>query len=626
MTAASAPLRDVRFGPRDVTMTRAANGVIYIRPVHPLGEYPPRLTDRLDYWAQKTPDRVFMGQRDGSGNWRTLTYAQFRSAARNAAQALLNRNLSPERPIAILSGNDLEHAVLGFAAYYAGIPYAPISTAYSLVSSDFGKLRYIFDLLTPGMVFVSEAAAFRPALKAVKPPDAELVISGDPEELQATAYSSIAATEATIDVDRAHDLVTPDTVAKILFTSGSTGTPKGVENTHRMLTSNQEIIRSVLAWVEDEPPVICDWLPWNHTFGGNHDVGFVLYNGGSFYIDEGRPTPAGMAASVRNIQDVGPNVYLNVPKGFEALIPFLQERRDFRERFFSRVKMLYYAGAGLLQPVWDELNRLAVETCGERILVFTGLGSTESGPAALFPGKDLRRAGEVGLPAPGVELKLVPVGDKLEARLRSSSITPGYWRQPDLTRLAFDDEGFYRLGDALSFVDPQDVMRGFMFDGRIVEDFKLSTGTFVSAGPMRGKFLSHCAPYAHDAVIAGHDRDFVTILVFPAMDACRELAKLPATATAAEIVANPAVHAKFQTLLNELAAEATGSSNRIARAILMSDPPAIDAHEVTDKGSINQSAVLKNRGALVMDLYSPRPSARVISIQPSIQTATQKGA
>jgi feruloyl-CoA synthase len=614
MTAA-ASLRDVRFGPRDVTMTRAADGVIYVRPVHKLDPYPAKLTEKLEHWAHASPDRVFMGQRNAAGEWRTLTYAQFRAAARNVAQALLRRNLSAERPIAILSGNDLEHAVLGFGAYYAGIPYAPVSTAYSLISSDFGKLRHIFDLLTPGLIFVSEAAPFRKALEAVKPHDSEIVVSGAAGASEATEYSTLAATNATSDVDRAHDLVTPDTVAKILFTSGSTGTPKGVENTHRMLSSNQEIVRSVLRWVDDEPPVICDWLPWNHTFGGNHDVGFVLYNGGSFYIDEGRPTPAGMAASVRNLHDVGPNVYLNVPKGFEALIPFLRERRDFRERFFSRVKMFYYAGAGLLQAVQDDLDQLAVETCGERIMMFTGLGSTETGPAALFPGKDLRRAGEVGLPAPGVELKLVPAGGKLEARLRSPSVTPGYWRQPDLTRLAFDDEGFYKIGDALRFVDTEDISRGFIFDGRIVEDFKLSTGTFVSAGPLRGRFLSHSAPYAQDAVIAGHDRDFVTVLVFPALDACRELAQLPATAAAAETVANPAVRAKFQELLNELAAGATGSSSRIARAILMPEPPAIDAHEVTDKGSLNQAAVLKNRAALVLDLYSPRPSARVISIQ-----------
>jgi feruloyl-CoA synthase len=315
MTTAT-PLRDVRFGPRDVTMTREANGVIYVRPVHRLGPYPAKLTEKLDYWAQHSPDRVFIAQREThgntAGNWRSLTYSQFRSAARNVAQALLHRNLSAERPIAILSGNDLEHAVLGFAAYYAGIPYAPISTAYSLVSSDFGKLRHIFDLLTPGLIFVNEAAPYRNALQAVKPPDAELIVGDE-------GYSTLAATTATAEVDRAHDLVTPDTVAKILFTSGSTGTPKGVENTQRMLTCNQEIVRSILRWVDDEPPVICDWLPWNHTFGGNHDVGFVVYNGGSFYIDEGRPTPAGMAASVRNLHDVGPNVYLNVPKGFEAL-------------------------------------------------------------------------------------------------------------------------------------------------------------------------------------------------------------------------------------------------------------------------------------------------------------------
>jgi feruloyl-CoA synthase len=615
----TAPLRDVRLGPRDVTLTHGEDGVLYVRPTHKLGQYPAKLTEKLDYWARQTPDRVFMGQRETSGetagNWRTLTYAQFRAAARNVAQALLQRNLSVDRPIAILSGNDLEHAVLGFAAYYAGIPYAPISTAYSLVSTDFGKLRYIFDLLTPGLIFVNDAAPFRKALEAVKSSDAELVVNGASRAFEATPYSALAATSATTGVDRAHDLVTPDTIAKILFTSGSTGIPKGVANTQRMLTSNMEIVRSVLAWVEDEPPVICDWLPWNHTFGGNHDVGFVLYNGGSFYIDEGRPTPAGMVASVRNLCDVGPNVYLNVPKGFEALIPFLRERRDFRERFFSRVKMFYYAGAGLLQPVWDELDQLAVETCGERIMMFTGLGSTETGPAALFPGKDLRRAGDVGLPAPGVELKLVPAGDKLEARLRSPSVTPGYWRQPELTRLAFDDEGFYRIGDALRFVDPNDVSRGFMFDGRIVEDFKLSTGTWVSAGPLRAKFLSHSAPYAHDAVIAGHERDFVTALIFPALDACRELAQLPGAASASEIVAHPAVRGKFQALLNELAAESTGSSNRIARVILMAEPPAIDAHEITDKGSINQGAVLKNRGALVLDLYSPRPSAHVISIQ-----------
>jgi len=588
-----APLREIRFGPRDVTLQQTQAGVRYVRPVHPLGTYPAKITQKLDFWANKAPQRVFLGQRNVHGDWRTLTYAEFRAAARRVAQALLDRpHVSVDRPIAILSGNDIEHAILGFAAYYAGIPYAPISTAYSLVSSDFGKLRHIFNLLTPGLVFINEGEPYRKALEAVLPPDAELVIAGDPTGFKATHWATLENTVETAAVDRVE--VTPDTIAKLLFTSGSTGTPKGVINTQRMLTSNQELVRNILQWVDEDPPVLCDWLPWNHTFGGNHDVGLVVYNGGSLYIDEGRPTPSGMAATVRNVYDVRPNVYLNVPKGFEALLPYLRDSKQFRERFFGSVKMLYYAGAGLSQPVWEELEKLAIETCGERILMFTGLGSTETGPAAMFPGKDLQRAGEIGLPASGVELKLVPKGDKLEARFRGPGVTPGYWRQPELTRAVFDDEGFYSIGDAFRFADPDDINRGFVFDGRLVEDFKLSTGTFVSTGPLRAKFLAACAPYAQDVVIAGHDRDFVSALVFPSTGAERGF---------------------FQNALNELAAQATGSSSRIERIIVLEDPPSIDMHEITDKGSLNQSAVLKNRAELVEDLYAATPSGRVISLQ-----------
>jgi feruloyl-CoA synthase len=342
-------------------------------------------------------------------------------------------------------------------------------------------------------------------------------------------------------------------------------------------------------------------MPWNHTFGGNHDVGFVLYNGGSLYIDEGKPTPGGIETTIRNIEDVAPTVYLNVPKGFEALLPYLRDRPGFRERFFSRLKLLYYAGAGLSQPVWDELQHHAVAACGEQIVMFTGLGSTETGPAALFPGKDLKRAGDVGLPAPGVELKLVPKDGKLEMRLRSPSVTPGYWREPELTRAAFDEEGFYRIGDALRFVDPADVSKGFVFDGRLAEDFKLSTGTWVSAGPLRARFLHHCSPWAQDVVIAGHDRDDVTALIFLSASACAGLSP-------------EQMQAKFQSLLKELAQTSTGSSNRIARAMLMTEPPSIDKHEATDKGSLNQGAILRNRAALVEELYSTQPSSRVIIV------------
>jgi feruloyl-CoA synthase len=609
MTYLSAPVRQVRFPPAGVECSRRPDGSLVVRPLHPLGPYPHKLTERLDHWAAHAPDRVFLAERDRNGEWRTSTYAQIRAAARNVAQALIERPLSAERPIAILSGNDIEHATLGLGAMYAGIPFAPISPAYSLVSSDFGKLRLIFDILTPGLVFVSAGAPFRKALEAVLPPDAELVISGDPAGLHATPFSALGTTAATSAVDRAHAAVGPDTIAKFLFTSGSTGTPKGVINTQRMLCSNQEIVRTMLPFVVDDPPILCDWLPWNHTFAGNHDFGLVLYNGGSYYIDDGRPVASGIDATIRNLDDVQPSIYLNVPRGFEMVLPFLRERREFRDRFFRRLRLMYYAGAGLSQPVWDELQELAVESCGERILMFTGLGSTETGPSAMFPYWEEDRAGHVGLPAPGVELKLLKAGEKIEARLRSPSITPGYWRQPELTRAAFDDEGFYRLGDALQFVDPADPGKGFIFDGRIAEDFKLATGTWVSVGPLRAKFLGTCAPYLRDIVFAGHDGDYVAALIFPNVEACRALVT---GGSDAEMVRDERVRAKFTKLLQELAQTSTGSASRVARAMLMEDPPSLDAQEVTDKGSFNQGAVLRNRAALVEELYAPEPSARTI--------------
>ncbi len=607
----SAPVRRVDFPPADVETWNTPDGGLVVRPKHPLGTYPDKLTERLDHWAVHAPDRVFLAERDANGAWRTATYAQVRASARNVAQALLERPLSAERPIAILSGNDLEHAALGLGAMYAGIPFAPISPAYSLVSSDFGKLRLIFDILTPGLVFVSAGAPFRKAIEAVMPRDAELVISGDPGRLRATSFSMLENRAATDAVDRAHAAVGPDTIAKFLFTSGSTGTPKGVINTQRMLCSNQEIVRTMLPFVVDDPPVLCDWLPWNHTFAGNHDFGLVLYNGGSYYIDDGRPVGGAIEATIRNLDEVQPNIFLNVPRGFEMVLPFLRERREFRDRFFQKLRLMYYAGAGLSQPVWDELQELAVESCGERILMYTGLGSTETGPSALFPYWEEDRAGHVGLPAPGVELKLVKAGQKTEARLRGPSITPGYWRQPELTRAVFDADGFYCLGDALQFVDPSDAGKGFIFDGRIAEDFKLATGTWVSVGPLRAKFLAHCAPYLRDVVFAGHDGDYVAALIFPNLEACRALV---VGGSDAEVVASERVRARFTKLLKELAASSTGSSNRVMRAMLMEEPPSIDKHEVTDKGSFNQGAVLRNRAALVGELYAPEPSPSVIVI------------
>jgi feruloyl-CoA synthase len=596
---AEAPVRSVRIAPMEVVIERTAGGIIYARCPHPLGPYPEKLTESLDYWASAAPDRTFMAKRGPSGDWRRLSYGEARQQARAIAQALVNRGLSPERPIAILSGNDLQHALLGLGAMYAGIPYAPISPAYSLVSTDFAKLRHIIHLLTPGLVFAADGAHFRRAIETVIPHDAELAVSSNPLP-GATLFSDLTASPGP-SLDAAHARITGDTIAKILFTSGSTGMPKGVINTHRMWSSNQEMARAMLEFVADEPPVLVDWLPWNHTFAGNSDVGLVLYNGGSYYIDEGKPTPAHFHETIRNLKEIAPTIHLNVPKGFEALAVALREDADLRKNFFSRLRIMYYAGAGLSQPVWDALETLSIEACGERILMLAGLGSTETAPHALFADREqASQAGHVGVPARGVELKLVPVGEKLEARLRGPNITPGYWRQEELTRAAFDEEGFYKLGDALRFADENDSRKGFVFDGRIAEDFKLSTGTWVSVGPLRARFLRHFAPFVQDVVIAGHDRDSIAVLIFPDIDACRRHAP-----------DSVAVHSLFQKLLSEFARTATGSSNRIGAAILLDTPPSIDAHEITDKGSLNQGAVLRNRARIVEELY--RGSPRVIT-------------
>ncbi|HXZ22827.1 MAG TPA: feruloyl-CoA synthase [Pseudolabrys sp.] len=611
-----APLRPVRLGNLNAELERRADGVIHIRAAQELGRYHDTLSQPLEHWARAAPDRVFLAQRDLQGQWRKLSYAEVLADVRRIAAALLRRGLSPEKPIVMLSGNDIEQALLGLAAMYVGIPYAPISPAYSLMSSDFGKLRAIVNLLTPGLVFANDGGPFARAIYATVPDEIEVVVTRNPpSDRKTTLFADLLGGGDDAGVAVANRAVTPQTIAKFLFTSGSTGSPKAVINTHRMLCSNQAMLASGFAFVRDEPPIVIDWLPWSHTFGSNHNFNMVLTYGGSLYIDEGNPTPPGVPKTVRNLCEIAPTIYFNVPKGYEALIPHFRDDEALRRNFFSRLKVLFYAGAGLNQASWDELTRLAVATTGERIIFLSSLGSTETSPLALACCWDFDRPGNIGLPTPGVELKLVPNEGKLEARLRGPHITPGYWRQEQLTREAFDEEGFYRIGDALKFVDPNNPGKGLLFDGRIAEDFKLSTGTWASVGPLRVRFVDHFAPYVRDVVFAGADRDDIAVLVFPEIEACRKLAGLAANAAPAEVVNAPAVRKKFAELLTGLAAVSSGSSNRVERAILMADPPSMDKGEMTDKGSINQRAVLKNRAALVDELYASPLSSRVISVE-----------
>jgi feruloyl-CoA synthase len=613
-------MRPVRIAPIDANVRRGSEGAIYLRSTLPLGPYPTRITDKLDDWAEQAPERTFLAERDPGRGCRRISYAEAARSVRTLAQALLERKLSPERPILILSGNSIDHALLALAAMYVGIPYAPIAPAYSLQARDFTTLRHVFERMRPGLVFAADGALFERALDSILPAGVELVVSASrPASLPATMLSELEAVRVTSAVDAARERVGPDTIAKVLFTSGSTGRPKGVINTQRMLCSNQEMIRTVLQFLGDAPPVLCDWSPWNHTAGGNHNFGLVLYNGGTLYIDEGKPTPALFAATLRNLAEIPCTAHFAVPRLYEMLMPHLRSDAALRETFFRDLKLLFYAAAGLGQRFWDELRELSVQTCGEEILIMTGFGSTETAPFALSTGSAGAFAGMVGLPAPGLDLKLAPAGSKLEARLRGPNITPGYWHDDALTEAAFDEEGYYRLGDAMRFVDPENPAKGLVFDGRLAEDFKLSTGTWVSVGPLRARILAAAAGLAQDVVITGHDRDFAGALVFPNLVLCREVAALPAQAAASDVLAHPRVVERFQDALAGLARQNTGSSTFVARALLLEEPPSLDAREITDKGSINQKAVIQHRAALVDELYAPEPPPRVLSCEVRIR-------
>ena len=609
-------VRGVRLRTSGATMERRVDGTILVRPDESLCSYPKVLTDRLMHWAAAAPDRICAAKRTESGAWRTLTYSQMLQAVLKIGQSLLDRRLSSERPVLIISENDLEHLILMLAGQHVGVPTAHVSPSYSLASKDFAKLRHAAGLLNPGLLFASDGQRYLRAIEAIWNESVELVVTANPPvSISATLFDELLSTNSTSAVAAAHETIDPSSTAKILFTSGSTSHPKGVINTHRMICSNQQMIAQVFPFLQDEPPVLVDWLPWNHTFGGNHNVGIVIYNGGTLYIDDGKPSPALFGETLRNLRDISTTVFFNVPKGYEDLLPYLRADEKLREVFFRRLQLFFYAGAGLSQPVWDAYRQLAAETCGERLIMVTGLGSTETAPMAVQTTWETDEAGVVGIPIPGVELKLVPRGDKLEACVRGPNITPGYWKQPELSAEAFDTEGFYKFGDAVRFVDPGDVNKGFFFDGRFSEDFKLASGTWVSVGPLRARILAQLAPFVRDVVIAGHNRNAVGILIFADVDRCAGLCgDLASGATLKEILNRPAVRARFQALLEAHAAESTGSSNFVARAILVEDAPSLDAGEVTDKGSLNQQRVLHCRSALVEELYAEPISHRILCV------------
>ncbi len=587
-----------RYARPGVDLERRADGALVLRSPQPLAA-PDRATGEwLVQWAAAAPDRTFLAERAGDG-WRRLAYRETLDAARRIGQALLDRGLGPERPVAILSDNGIDHALVALGALHAGVPVAPVSPAYSLMSKDFAKLRGIFDLLRPGLVYCADPAKFAPALAAVG--------------ATATPVAALLETAPTARIDDAFARIGPDTVAKILFTSGSTAAPKGVINTQRMLCANQQMAAQVWPFLEDRPPVLVDWLPWNHTFGGNFCFNMVLRNGGTLHVDGGKPAPGLAETTARNLKEISPTSYFNVPRGYDLLLPFLEQDAALRASFFRDLEFVFYAAAALPQNLWDRLEKVAA-MAGAAPAMSSAWGSTETAPLATAVHWPIDRAGVIGVPVPGCELKLVPSGDKLEARVRGPNVTPGYFRSDGLTRAAFDEEGFYRIGDAVRFADPGDPVRGLVFDGRVAEDFKLSTGTWVSVGALRVKLIAACDPLVQDAVITGHDRAEIGALLFLNPVAARALCPdAPADAGPGWFAGRAEVRAKIADGLARLAREAAGSSTHPARALVLAEPPSIDANEITDKGYLNQRAVRERRAGEVERLHAEPPGPQVIA-------------
>jgi feruloyl-CoA synthase len=575
----------------------------------PLEPYEDSLGLLLRRWAAEAPDRTFLAEREGAeGGWRTLSFAQAGRAADAVAQALLDRGLGPERPLMILSANSLDHALLMLGGFLAGVPVVPVSPAYSLMSRDYGKVKHIAALAKPGLVYAADGDAFAGVLGAVDFGASEVVLSSGSG---GTPFKELLETEPSGAVEDALRAVRPETVAKVLFTSGSTAMPKGVINTHRMLCSNQQSLAQIWPFTERTPPVLVDWLPWHHTFGGNHNFNLVLKRGGTLYVDAGRPAPQLIGATARNLTEVAPTIYFNVPAGYAQLLPHLERDEALRATFFSRLELIFYAAAALSQDLWDRLEAVSTRERGEPVMMTSSWGATETAPLATAAHFPIPRAGVIGVPVPGVEVKLAPVEDKQELRVRGPNVTPGYLGEPELTAAAFDEDGFYRTGDAGRLEDPDDPAKGVVFDGRIVEDFKLTTGTFVSVGAVRVAALAATSPVLLDAVVCGHDRDYVALLAWPNLAAARELVGDP-EADAETLVRAPALVDHVRGKLTAHNSAHAASSERVARVLLLAEPPSLDANEITDKGYINQRAVLERRAADVTALFAEPPAPDVI--------------
>ena len=609
---APARRRPIAYAPPRVACERGSDGVVRLRSTEPLRPYDPSLARLFRAAVEHNSAGIFLAERDG-GTWRKLTYEAARPLVDALAAGLIQRALSAERPLMILSANGIDHALLTLAGHTAGVPVAPISVAYSLQSQDHAKLKHIAALLTPGLIYVADTGPFAKALAALDFGKTELVASRNGANIDGvTSFADMAQSRAGPALQKAVAAIGADTIAKFLFTSGSTDLPKGVINTHGMLAANQQQLAQIWPFVEEAPLVLLDWLPWNHTFGANHNFNLVLRHAGTLFIDGGRPLPGLIDETVRNLAEISPTIYFNVPAGYAALLPFLERDEALARAFFGKLRLIFYAGAALPQDLWERLEAVSERATGERVPMTSSWGTTETSPLATAAHFVIERAGPIGVPVPGVELKLVPAGDKLEVRVRGPNVMPGYWKREDLTRAAFDEEGFYKPGDAVRFADPGDSGKGIVFDGRLAEDFKLATGTWVAVGALRVGALAAASPALQDAIIAGENRQWIGMLAWLNTAGCRKL--IGCEAPLAELARHPVLREHVRRAIAQWNDAHPGSSQKIARVLLLPDSPSIDANEVTDKGYINQRLGLARRKADVERLFASTPDADVLVV------------
>jgi len=611
------PFKPLKQKPPKLRVERKSDGTIYVASEHPLGEMYRSTVHLLEEKATEHPDRNFIGERDASGAWAYITYGDANRAADAVATALLARGMGQATPLMILSGNSIAHAVMTLGAMKAGVPVAPVSVPYSLMSSDYSKLKHVFELTRPRMIFAQQGAMFERALRALDLSSVDVVTcEGVPEGLASFHYDALLATPVDDSAVRASMAkIGHDTVAKYLFTSGSTGMPKGAIQTHRMMmavVAGQQALRTEEPDPEDVPQSL-EWMPWNHISAGNIGFNGNLAAGGTVHLDAGKPVPGLFEQTIRNLRDVSPRVFGSAPVAFAMHADAMEKDPELRRNFFRNLEYMGYGGATLSSDLYDRMQALAIAETGFRIPLTTMYGATETQGTTVVHWIT-ERVGLIGLPLPGITLKLVPNGTKLEVRVKGPTVTPGYLNDPKKTTEAFDEEGFYSLGDAARFLDPERPEEGIVFDGRVTEDFKLSSGTWVSTGTLRADVVAACSPLIQDAVVCGLDKPMIALLAWPNIAAAKAVAGLHDNAAPQEVVSHPKVVAQVREALQRHNKNCGGSSARIARIHLMTEPPSIDGHEITDKGYVNQRATLDRRAHLVARLYEETPPEDVIVV------------